>query len=172
MTSHDIFFLPFANLLAAPASGFQVAERGGRDVPGPRPQGACFSRAPSHAQVVWANEDHSWNDFQDAVVLVTVKRRVDDALLATLPRLRLVAVAFTGYDHVDLEACRRRHVKVANVPGYSTDGAAGLSGLKGKRWGERLCVFHAFLMPFTSALDVLPVELRRRSSVSASSSPC
>lgn len=25
-------------------------------------------------QVVWANEDHSWNDFQDATVLVTVKR--------------------------------------------------------------------------------------------------
>lgn len=25
-------------------------------------------------QVVWANEDHSWNDFQHATVLVTVKR--------------------------------------------------------------------------------------------------
>ena len=77
------------------------------------------------SQVVWANEDHSWNDFQDALVLVTVKRRVDEALLATLPRLRLVAVAFTGYDHVDLEACERRRVKVANVPGYSTDGVRG-----------------------------------------------
>lgn len=77
-------------------------------------------------KVVWANEDHSWNDFQHATVLVTVKRRVDDALLATLPRLRLVAVAFTGYDHVDLEACKKRGVAVANVPGYSTDGAAEL----------------------------------------------
>eukprot|EP00913_Durusdinium_trenchii_P025521 g23955.t1 len=83
-----------------------------------------FSR--HELKVVWANEDHGWNDFQHATVLVTVKRRVDDALLATLPRLRLVAVAFTGYDHVDLEACKKRNVAVANVPGYSTDGAAEL----------------------------------------------
>ncbi|CAE7719477.1 serA [Symbiodinium pilosum] len=77
-------------------------------------------------KVVWANEDHAWHDCENASVLVTVKRRVDASMLATLPKLRLVAVAFTGYDHVDLEACRQRGVNVANVPGYSTDGAAEL----------------------------------------------
>eukprot|EP00439_Symbiodinium_sp_Y106_P025778 s953_g3.t1 len=77
-------------------------------------------------KVVWANEDHAWHDCENATVLVTVKRRVDETMLATLPKLRLVAVAFTGYDHVDLEACRQRGVNVANVPGYSTDGAAEL----------------------------------------------
>lgn len=77
-------------------------------------------------KVVWANEDHAWHDCENATVLVTVKRRVDESMLATLPKLRLVAVAFTGYDHVDLEACRQRGVNVANVPGYSTDGAAEL----------------------------------------------
>eukprot|EP00931_Biecheleriopsis_adriatica_P115816 TRINITY_DN91569_c0_g1_i2.p1 TRINITY_DN91569_c0_g1~~TRINITY_DN91569_c0_g1_i2.p1 ORF type:complete len:358 (-),score=67.90 TRINITY_DN91569_c0_g1_i2:42-1115(-) len=72
-------------------------------------------------KVVWANEDA-----ENATVLVTVKRRVDEALLATLPRLKMVAVAFTGYDHVDLDACRERGVLVANVPDYSTDSAAEL----------------------------------------------
>lgn len=62
----------------------------------------------------------------DAVALVTVKQKIDSALLDKFPRLRLVAVAFTGYDHVDLEQCRKRGIAVANVPGYSTDGVAEL----------------------------------------------
>lgn len=60
------------------------------------------------------------------VALVTVKKVVDAAMLDRFPSLRLVSVAFTGYDHVDLAECRRRGVAVANVPGYSTDGVAEL----------------------------------------------
>lgn len=62
----------------------------------------------------------------NAAALVTVKKKIDAAVLDRFPSLRLVAVAFTGYDHVDLEACRKRGVGVANVPGYSTDGVAEL----------------------------------------------
>jgi len=62
----------------------------------------------------------------DAVVLVTVKKRIDARILDRFPSLRLVTVAFTGYDHVDLEQCRKRSIAVANVPGYSTDGVAEL----------------------------------------------
>lgn len=64
---------------------------------------------------------------KDIVALVTVKRKVDGALLDKFPKLKLVAVAFTGFDHVDLEDCEKRGVQVANVPGYSTDGVAELS---------------------------------------------
>ena len=38
-------------------------------------------------------------------------------LLAGLPLLRLISVWGTGTDHVDLGACRRRGVAVANTPG-------------------------------------------------------
>jgi D-3-phosphoglycerate dehydrogenase len=47
-------------------------------------------------------------------------------MLDHFPSLRLVAVAFTGFDHVDLDACNKRGIAVANVPGYSTDGVAEL----------------------------------------------
>jgi len=76
-------------------------------------------------KVCWATDDLS-SPHPSAVALVTVKKRVDAAILDKFPRLRLVAVAFTGYDHVNLEDCRRRGVAVAHVPGYSTDGTAEL----------------------------------------------
>jgi len=76
-------------------------------------------------KVYWATEDT--NEVPaNAAALVTVKKKVDFAMLDRFPSLRLVAVAFTGYDHVDLELCKQRGVSVANVPGYSTDGVAEL----------------------------------------------
>jgi D-3-phosphoglycerate dehydrogenase len=76
-------------------------------------------------KVVWALGERCEVP-KNATALVTVKKKVDAALLEKMPSLRLIAVAFTGYDHVDLEACRQRGVAVANVPGYSTDGVAEL----------------------------------------------
>jgi len=76
-------------------------------------------------KVCWATDDLS-SAPRDAVALVTVKKKVNAAVLENFPALRLVAVAFTGYDHVDIEDCRHRGVAVASVPGYSTDGVAEL----------------------------------------------
>jgi D-3-phosphoglycerate dehydrogenase len=64
---------------------------------------------------------------EDAQALVTATRPVDAATLARFPRLSLVAVAFTGHDAVDSEACRARGIRVANVPEYATDATAELA---------------------------------------------
>jgi D-3-phosphoglycerate dehydrogenase len=58
--------------------------------------------------------------------LVTVKTPVTSALIAQLPNLHAVAVAFTGYDAVDLAACRARNISVMNVPEYATTAVAEL----------------------------------------------
>jgi len=83
------------------------------------------SFATHDLKVCWATDDLS-SAPSSAVALVTVKKRVDASILEKFPSLQLVAVAFTGYDHVDIEDCRRRGIAVANVPGYSTDGVAEL----------------------------------------------
>jgi len=52
-------------------------------------------------------------------VVVTNKVRLPGAVLETLPDLKLIAVAATGVDHVDLAAAARLGVAVCNVSGYA-----------------------------------------------------
>jgi glycerate dehydrogenase len=54
-----------------------------------------------------------------AGIAITNKVPIDAATLAGLPDLRLIAVAATGYDVVDVAACRARGVVVVNVRGYA-----------------------------------------------------
>jgi len=63
----------------------------------------------------------------DAEVVVTTGASVDSEVLKRMPKLKLVAVAFTGTDHIDVAACKARRVAVAHVPGYSTDATAELT---------------------------------------------
>ena len=55
----------------------------------------------------------------DADVAITNKVRLDRVTLEKLPRLKLVCVAATGYDCVDIAACRDQGVMVCNAPAYS-----------------------------------------------------
>ena len=59
-----------------------------------------------------------------ATILIANKLSVGEAELSELPDLKLIAVAATGVDHIDLEACRRRGVSVANVRGYAAHSVA------------------------------------------------
>ncbi|MGB2986252.1 MAG: NAD(P)-dependent oxidoreductase [Phycisphaerae bacterium] len=59
--------------------------------------------------------------------VVTVKTIVDDHMFDRFPNAHMIAVAFTGFDCVDLDACRRRDIAVYNVPSYSTDSVAELT---------------------------------------------
>ncbi len=56
----------------------------------------------------------------NAAVVVTNKVRLPAALLESLPQLRLVAIAATGVDHVDLDAAGRLGIGVCNVRDYAT----------------------------------------------------
>ncbi len=40
--------------------------------------------------------------------------------------LKMIAVAFTGIDHVDVQACNDRHIMICNCAGYSTTSVAEL----------------------------------------------
>ena len=57
----------------------------------------------------------------DCNVLLLNKVRVTAELLDRAPQLRLVCVAATGVNNIDLEACKAHGVVVRNVAGYSTE---------------------------------------------------
>jgi D-lactate dehydrogenase len=44
--------------------------------------------------------------------------------LRALPNLKLIATRSTGYDHIDLDECRHRHIAVCNVPSYGENTVA------------------------------------------------
>jgi glycerate dehydrogenase len=56
---------------------------------------------------------------QGANIAITNKVPIGADTLAGLPDLRLIAVAATGYDVIDVAACQARGVTVVNVRGYA-----------------------------------------------------
>ena len=61
---------------------------------------------------------------ESAEVAITNKVPLLAASLAQLPGLKLIAVAATGTNNVDLDYCREHGIAVCNVSGYSTHSVA------------------------------------------------
>lgn len=57
----------------------------------------------------------------DADIVIVNKVRLDRASIEAAPRLRLVAVAATGTDNVDIAACRERGIVVSNIRNYAVN---------------------------------------------------
>jgi glyoxylate reductase len=70
-----------------------------------------------------------WRDaLEDAeALLCLLTDRVDADLLDRAPRLRIVANAVVGHEHVDRDACRARGITVTNTPDVLTNATADLA---------------------------------------------
>lgn len=53
--------------------------------------------------------------------------KIDQALLDSAPKLRVVSNMAVGFDNVDVAACTRRAIPVGNTPGILTDATADLT---------------------------------------------
>jgi len=60
----------------------------------------------------------------DAEIVITNKVQLDAATIARLPQLRLICVAATGVNNIDLDAAAERGIEVRNAAGYSTHSVA------------------------------------------------
>ena len=57
---------------------------------------------------------------QDADIVISNKVVLDAEIIASLPKLKLICVAATGMNNVDLEAAAEHGIEVKNAVGYST----------------------------------------------------
>lgn len=57
-------------------------------------------------------------------ISVFVWDKIDKELLDKLPKLKFIATRSTGYDHIDLDECKKRGIKVSNVPNYGQNTVA------------------------------------------------
>lgn len=60
-------------------------------------------------------------------LLCLLTDRIDAAVLEGAPRLRIVANAVVGYEHVDVRACAARGIVVTNTPDVLTEATADLA---------------------------------------------
>lgn len=80
-------------------------------------------RRPSFGHT-WAEypstpEDQIVPHLADATIAIVNKVPLSAATLHSLPRLQMIAVAATGYDRIDVAACRARGIALANIRNYA-----------------------------------------------------
>ena len=75
--------------------------------------------------------EHQWQEYpatttdqvvarlKDATIAITNKVQLNRAALEQLPDLKMVAVAATGINNVDIDCCRERGIVVSNIRNYS-----------------------------------------------------
>ena len=90
-----------------------------------------LDRATLKARVRSPAFEHSWEEYpvthpdelgprlRDATVAITNKVALRAATLQQLPQLRMIAVAATGYDVIDVDFCRTHGIAVANIRNYA-----------------------------------------------------
>lgn len=63
---------------------------------------------------------------KDADVIMLANMPLSGEVIRSCPSLRFIDVAFTGVDHVDLEAAKEKKIAVSNASGYSNESVAEL----------------------------------------------
>jgi|SRR3989344_4048563 len=58
------------------------------------------------------------------LISIFIGSRISVAVLDALPNLKLITTRSTGYDHIDITACKQRGITVCNVPAYGENTVA------------------------------------------------
>ena len=64
---------------------------------------------------------------KDADILMLANQPLSASIIEQCPNLKMLDIAFTGVDHVGLEAARARGIVACNAAGYSTNAVAELT---------------------------------------------
>lgn len=74
-----------------------------------------------------ANEEILIQRAKDAEVVIVSNVPLGENFIKSCKKLKMISVAFTGIDHIDIETCRKNNVKVCNAAGYSTTAVTELT---------------------------------------------
>lgn len=82
-------------------------------------------------EIVRPDAKHEWVEFDrtpphlvaeriaDSDIVITNKAPIRAEQLAAAPKLKMISIAATGYDVIDIDACKKAGVTVSNVRGYA-----------------------------------------------------
>ena len=57
-------------------------------------------------------------------VSVFIYSKIDEQIIREIPNLKLITTRSTGFDHIDLEKCKKQGITVCNVPSYGENTVA------------------------------------------------
>ena len=84
-----------------------------------------------HEVVVYPDRNENIDELkrraEGAEVIVESNIPLHKGFLDACPNLKMLSIAFTGLDHIDMEECQRRGIVVKNAAGYSTEAVAELT---------------------------------------------
>jgi len=88
-------------------------------------------KAKGHEFSFYMDRDESESSLiarmKDAEIVIISNIKLPSSVLAACPGLKMLSVAFTGLDHIDLEYCSQHGIKVQNAAGYSTTAVSELA---------------------------------------------
>ena len=95
-------------------------------------EAACEGlKKAGHEVVVYPDRNENLDELKhraegaDVIIESNIPLRKD--FLDACPNLKMLSIAFTGLDHIDMEECQRRGIIVKNAAGYSTEAVAELA---------------------------------------------
>ena len=95
-------------------------------------EAACEGlKKAGHEVIVYPDRNENLDELKrraegaEVVIESNIPLRKD--FLDACPNLKMLSIAFTGLDHIDLEECERRGIIVKNAAGYSTEAVAELA---------------------------------------------
>lgn len=80
----------------------------------------CFERLGEVAYYNNTVEDEVAERVKDADIIIANKAPMTEGTLKNAHHLKLICEFATGYDNIDMEYCKKRGIKAANVVDYST----------------------------------------------------
>lgn len=85
---------------------------------------SCFEKFGDVAYYPNSTAENAAERIGDAQIVISNKTPLNESNLKNAPNLGLICLLATGYDNVDLEYCKSRGIKVANVVNYCTPAVA------------------------------------------------
>ena len=86
------------------------------------------SELPKNAEVLFFSEKlaiETVAQAKDCAVISTfIDSQITPAIIVALPNLKMIATRSTGFDHIDMQSCGERKIKVCNVPSYGENTVA------------------------------------------------
>lgn len=94
---------------------------------GEMPELESFNELGSFTQYSETDKDQVVERCATADIIITNKVRIDASAMEQLPKLKLICIAATGTNNVDLDKAAELNISVKNVKGYSTNSVAQLT---------------------------------------------